>query len=65
MSRLREPRKQRVTVVLSDSLKNRLEDLAEDNQRTLSDFIRLVCLEYCEAIDEREAESGEEDVPEV
>jgi metal-responsive CopG/Arc/MetJ family transcriptional regulator len=53
-----EPRRNRVTVVMEDSLKSNVDALAETNNRTVSDFIRLVLREYVEAI--QEAEGTEE-----
>lgn len=50
MSRLKETRKDRVTVVMNGSLKDQLEVQAEDADRSLSDFIRIVLTEYIEAL---------------
>ena len=48
---MREARKNRITVVMGDSLMGRLQELADDNDRSMSDFIRLICKDYCEALD--------------
>ncbi len=53
-----EPRRNRVTVVMEDSLKGIVNNLAEENQRTVSDFIRIVLWEYHDAL---EASKGEEE----
>jgi Arc/MetJ-type ribon-helix-helix transcriptional regulator len=53
MSKRREPKTNRVTVIMGESLKAKIEELAEEGQRSISDFIRLVLLEYCEAIEEQ------------
>lgn len=46
-----EPRRNRVTVVMEDSLKEIINGLAEVNQRTVSDFIRIVLWEYHDALE--------------
>lgn len=52
MGRFKETRNDRVTVVMAGTLKDRVETLAEENERSVSDFIRIVLKEYCQAIDE-------------
>ena len=56
-----EPRRNRVTVVMEDSLKKIVTELAEENQRTVSDFIRIVLWEYHDALEaaKEEEESTE------
>ena len=44
-------RKYRVTVVMSRDLKEKIQELAEQNERSMSDFIRLVLKEYVEALE--------------
>ena len=51
-----EPRRNRVTVVMEDSLKEIVNELAEVNQRTVSDFIRIILWEYHDALEAAEAE---------
>lgn len=46
-----EIRRNRVTVVMGNALKNRLQDLADKAERSLSDFVRLICKDYLEALD--------------
>ena len=46
-----EPRRNRVTVVMEDGLKEIINVLAEENQRTVSDFIRIVLWEYYDALE--------------
>ena len=36
---------------MGNALKERVEQLAEEHERSVSDFIRLVLKEYCEALD--------------
>ena len=43
-------RKNRISIVIDDDLKAALEYYATDNQRTMSDFIRIVLQEYCDAL---------------
>jgi hypothetical protein len=38
---------------MGESLKNKVEELAAENERSVSDFIRLVLKEYMEALEER------------
>jgi len=53
-----EPRRNRVTVVMEDSLKEIVNELAEVNQRTVSDFIRIVLWEYYDALEAAKEEEG-------
>lgn len=57
--RRNESRKNRITVVMGNQLKDRVESLAVTNERSVSDFIRLVLKEYVEAIEEAEEESAQ------
>ena len=41
----------RVTIVMSKTLKEKVQALAKDNERSMSDFIRLVIKEYVEALE--------------
>lgn len=47
----RESRTNRVTVVMSGQLKSQIQELADENERSVSDFIRLVLKEYVEALE--------------
>lgn len=47
----KESRTNRVTVVMSANLKSNIQDLADENERSVSDFIRLVLKEYVEAME--------------
>lgn len=53
MSKRREPRTNRVTVIMSDELNARVDVEAEEQHRSKSDFIRLVLIEWFEAVDEQ------------
>lgn len=54
-----EIRRNRVTVVMGNALKNRLQQLADNSERSLSDFMRLICKDYIEALDEQEDAESE------
>ena len=43
-----EARNNRVSVVIEDSLKERLKILATHFNRKMSDYIRLILLDFCE-----------------
>ena len=58
MSR-REARKNRITVVMEEWLKDKLEGYAAENDRSMSDFIRLICKEWVEVMDARTGEAPE------
>ena len=64
MSR-REARKNRITVVMETKLKDDLERYAEENDRSMSDFIRLICKEWIEVMNSRLGETNEESAIEV
>jgi predicted transcriptional regulator len=58
----KETRTNRVTVVMSENLKSKIQILADDNERSVSDFIRLVLKEYIEAMEgETQVVVGEEE----
>jgi len=57
MSR-RIARKNRITVVMEEKLKDDLERYAEENDRSMSDFIRLICKEWVEVMNARSLEEG-------
>jgi predicted transcriptional regulator len=44
---------------MGNALKDRLQELADTNERSLSDFVRLICKDYLEALDEQEAADSE------
>jgi hypothetical protein len=65
----RETRNNRVTVVMTENLKAQIQMLADENERSVSDFIRLVLKEYVEAMEgqmqvvlEEDSESVAEEV---
>ena len=49
----KESRRNRVTVVMGTNLKDAVQTLADENERSVSDFIRLVLKDYVEAIQEQ------------
>lgn len=62
MARNKEVKKNRVTVVMGDTLMARLEELADENERSMSDFVRLICKDYVEALDSRTDAIDDEEV---
>lgn len=54
-------RKNRISIVIDDDLKAALEYYATDNQRTMSDFIRIVLQEYCDALAEQQVEETQQE----
>ncbi|NIO37412.1 ribbon-helix-helix protein, CopG family [Candidatus Bathyarchaeota archaeon] len=59
-----ERRTNRVTVVMSANLKSIIQTLADENERSVSDFIRLVLKEYVEALEGETQIVGEEEISE-
>lgn len=55
MTEEREARRNRVTVVMGEALKNEISHYAKLEDRSTSDFIRLVLKDWVEAMKEREA----------
>ena len=47
----KENRTNRVTVVMTGHLKSQIQELADEHDRSVSDFIRLVLKEYVEALE--------------
>lgn len=58
MSEEREARRNRVTVVMGEALKNEISYYAKQEDRSTSDFIRLVLKDWVEAMKDREAEQA-------
>jgi len=54
----RELRRNRISIVVEDSLKESLEEAAVENERSVSDFIRLVLKDYFEALASQREESA-------
>lgn len=53
----------RITIVLEDDLKLQVAELANDNNRSISDFVRLVLLDFVQSDsgDEEEIVDDDED----
>jgi Arc/MetJ-type ribon-helix-helix transcriptional regulator len=60
MPRNREVRKYRITVVLSESLRDRIEVQADIAKRSVSDLVRLILEEWCDSVESHEAEKAED-----
>lgn len=57
----KEKKTNRVSVVMEDSLRTRLKNLATYNERSLSDFVRLVLLSFVEDEEEKLRKEAEEE----
>ncbi len=55
MSEEREARRNRVTVVMGEALKNEVSYYAKSEDRSISDFIRLVLKDWVETMKERDS----------
>ena len=56
-----ESRDQRVSIVIEQSLKDRLKALCEIENRKMSDFIRLIILDFVDYAEEQIAAEAEAD----
>lgn len=51
-------RTHQITVRITDAQRDRWEERAKADKRTLADWIRIVVDEHCDELDRKEAESG-------